>query len=84
MTSLDTWSKIVTLIYTLAQIYPHSKWNSKLSTKLRLKFQVEYRFKLEYVKERIHVQQSYQSKKGTYHVFYMATPNQSIESVGET
>ncbi len=33
---------------TLSQIYPHSNWNSKLNTKLRLEFQVEYGLKLEF------------------------------------
>ncbi len=33
---------------TLSQIYPYWNWNSKLNTKLRLEFQVEYRFKLEF------------------------------------
>ena len=33
---------------TLSQIYPHWNWNSKLNTKLRLEFQVEYGFKLEF------------------------------------
>ncbi len=32
----------------LSQIYPHWNWNSKLNTKLRLEFQVEYGFKLEF------------------------------------
>ncbi len=33
--------------HTLSQIYPHWDWNSKLNTKLRLEFHVEYGFKLE-------------------------------------
>ncbi len=33
---------------TPSQIYPDSNWNSKLNTKLRLEFQVEYRLKLEF------------------------------------
>ena len=32
----------------LSQIYPYWNWNSKLNTKLRLEFQVEYGFKLEF------------------------------------
>ncbi len=32
----------------LSQIYPHWNWNPKLNTKLRLEFQVEYGFKLEF------------------------------------
>ncbi len=32
----------------LSQIYLHWNWNSKLNTKLRLEFQVEYGFKLEF------------------------------------
>ncbi len=34
--------------HTLSQIYPHWNWISKLNTKLRLEFQVEYGFKLEF------------------------------------
>ncbi len=35
-------------ITTLSQIYPNWNRNSKLNTKLRLEFQVEYGFKLEF------------------------------------
>ena len=34
--------------HTLSKIYHHSNWNSKLNTKLRLDFQVEDGFKLEF------------------------------------
>ncbi len=36
------------LSHTLSKIYPHWNWNSKLNSKLRLEFQVEYGFKLEF------------------------------------
>ena len=39
---------ILLRIHALSQIYPHSNWNSKLNTKLRLEFQVEYGLKLEF------------------------------------
>ncbi len=35
-------------VATLSQIYPHWNWNFKSNAKLRLEFQVEYRFKLEF------------------------------------
>ncbi len=38
-------------IYTLCQIHPHWDWNSKLNTKLRLEFQIEYGLKLEFQAE---------------------------------
>ncbi len=38
---------------TLSQMYPHSNWNFKFNTKLRLEFQVEYGFKLEFQVEQL-------------------------------
>ncbi len=40
--------QMINITCTLSQIYSHSNWNSKLNTKPRLEFQVEYRFKLEF------------------------------------
>ncbi len=38
---------------TLSQIYPHWNWKSKLNTKLRLEFQLESGFKLEFQVEQL-------------------------------
>ncbi len=40
---------------TVSQIYSHWNWNSKLNTKLRLEFQVEYGFKLEFQVEPLQI-----------------------------
>ncbi len=56
---------------TLSQIYPHSNWNSTLTSKLRLEFQFEYRFKLEFQVEWLMRWESVCSEKKLWFRIYL-------------